>query len=149
VYHAEFSAGATEAAGVRLLAVDDDPGGNRYPRLFLSDAGDSARVAAIDSFVRTDGPAPWLLYLQGRIALRLGDYERALALLGSVTLEETDVQLEAVRLRAQGECLFRLGRFEEARPKFWSSLNMVSSAAAEAEVNTWIDRCEWMHAHAN
>lgn len=148
VYHADISEGHTEASGVRILALNADPEGMRYARLFHADAGDSARVAAIDSSLRVKEDVPWLLYLKGRIMMRLGEYAGALATLRQANLEDLDSQLEAIRLRSVGQALFRLGRYEEARRYFWTSLNAADAEAAEIVVNTWIDRCEWMRAHA-
>lgn len=147
LYHADLSEGLTEASGVRMLALNADPQGTRYPFLFLADGGDSARVAAIDSLVRQDGELPWLLYLRGRILLRRGDDRAALETLMRTNLEESDSQLEALRLRSLGQALFRMGRYEEARSTFWTSLNAAGGEAAEDDVNTWIDRCEWMNTH--
>ncbi len=148
IYHADLSEGFTEGSGVRMLALNADPEGKRYPSLFLTDAGDTARVAVIDSVLRKDGELPWLLYLRGRILLRLGDHQGALTALMQTNLEELDRQLEAIRLRSLGQALFRMGRYEEARSYFWTSLNVADAEAAEDDVNTWIDRCEWMRSHA-
>ncbi|MEW6509670.1 MAG: hypothetical protein AB1428_01785 [Bacteroidota bacterium] len=148
IYHADLSDPLTEAAGIRLLALHDEREGSPFLPLFLSDAPDSVRAVAIDSVLEARGEIPWLLYLKGRMLMRLGNDARAVNVLKRVDLLNADRALDALRQRYLGESLYRLGRYDEARTCFWTSLDAEYSDAAEERINTWIDRCEWMQAHA-
>lgn len=148
VYHADLSEGHTEAASLRILALTfpgTPPGVFAY---FRGDLPDSTRLALCDSLLGLRGGAsPLVLYMRGRARQRLGDDPGAVADLGNSRLEPYDADLEAIRLRALGESLYRLGRFDEARAAFWNSLNAVDTDLSRERVDDWIDRCEWsMHA---
>jgi len=147
VYHADLSEAQTEAAAVRILAMNADSSGARYLRLFLSDGGDFARVTIVDSLLTFNRDDQVLRYLKGRALMRLGDYPGAAGPLESVRFMDDDGDLEGLRLRYLGETLFCLGRYGKSRDVFWTSLNAVATEVAEERVNAWIDRCEWMQSH--
>lgn len=147
VYHADISEGHTEAASLRILAMDASgiaPGVFAY---FRGDLTDSARLALSDTLLRLAGGAsPLLVYMRGRARERVGDDAGAAADLDSVSFASDDSDLDALRLRALGRALYRLGRFDDARVAFWNSLNRVDTDVARERVDTWLDRCEWsMH----
>jgi len=147
VYQADFTEGYTEAAALRLLAMDADPGGKRYLPLFLADYTDSLRIAALDSLMNGNPGERMLAYMKARSLLREGDFAGAVVALKDLDLTSADVALEALRLRYLGQALYRLGRYSEARRAFWISLNAEDSDIGELKMNTWLDRCEWAEEH--
>lgn len=147
VYHADLSEGLTEAAALRIIALNDDDTGGRYLPVLLSDAGDTARVMMIDSLLSSDPGNRVLTYLKGRTLMRLGDQAGAADALRSGGAFRDDDDLEALRLRFLGQAFFRLGRYNDAREAFWVSLNAVATDVAQERVSSWIDRCEWMQVH--
>jgi len=147
VYRADFTEGYTEAAAVRLMAMDTDPGGRILLPLFLADYTDSLRVVVVDSLLRRDPGDRMLEYMKARSLLRAGEFAGAASTLQSLDLTSADIALEALRLRYLGQALFRLGRFAEARTAFWISLNAEDTDIAEDKVDTWLDRCEWAEEH--
>ena len=143
VYQADLAEGYTEAAALRLLAMDIDPQGRIYLPLFLADVADSARVAVIDSLTALGEGSRLLVYIKARALLREGAFQDVVATLQGIDLTDDDLELEALRLRYLGQALYRLGRYAEARNAFWISLNADDADIAEDKVDTWIDRCEW------
>ncbi|HEX7572093.1 MAG TPA: hypothetical protein VF514_03300, partial [Bacteroidota bacterium] len=147
VYRADFTEGYTEAAALRLVAMDTDPGGGILLPLFLADYTDSLRVVVVDSLLRRNPGDRMLQYIKARSLLRAGEFTEVVATLRTLDLTSADVALEALRLRYLGQALFRLGRFGEARTAFWISLNAADTDIAEEKVDTWLDRCEWTEEH--
>ena len=142
---ADIAQGYTEAAVVRLTALNS--GTNGFLDYFLSNAGDTSRVAMLDSLI-SGSPEPALaLYLKGKTLERLGRYDEALAVLQPVPMTGIDPRLEAIRLNVMARALFRLKRYEDAKASFWISLNSVSSEAFQHHVEDWIERCDWFSAH--
>ena len=147
VYRADFSEGYTEAAALRLIAMDTEAGEKILLPLFLADYTDSLRVAVIDSLLwRVPGDRV-LEYMKARSLLRAGEFTDAVSALQAMDLTSADLALEALRLRYLGQALFRLGRFREARTAFWVSLNAADTDIAEEKVDAWLDRCEWAEEH--
>jgi tetratricopeptide (TPR) repeat protein len=141
VYHADISEGQTEAAGVRLLALMEDPAGKRILPVMMSDWNDSVRVFRIDSML-AHGASPSLTYLRGKALLRLKHFAEAVTdLSADLGTEEND--LDAIRLRNLGFCYFRMGEFDRARMAYWESLNDVDTDVAEERMNEMLDRIEW------
>lgn len=149
VYRADVSESFTEAAAVRLLAMDEDPRGDRFLPILLSDAGDSTRVSLVDSLLRNEPRDDVLEYLKARLLMNSGDYASAVKILQDLNFADADVGLEALRHRFLGEALFRISRYEDARAEFWTSLDFEDTESAEDKVNAWIDRCEWMQSHGS
>ncbi len=147
VYRADFTEGYTEAAALRLVAMDTDPGGGILLPLFLADYTDSLRVVVVDSLLRRGPGDRMLQYMKARSLLHAGEFTEVVATLRALDLTSADVALEALRLRYLGQALFRLGRFGEARTAFWISLNAADTDIAEEKVDTWLDRCEWAEEH--
>ncbi|HUI10737.1 MAG TPA: hypothetical protein VL221_10450 [Bacteroidota bacterium] len=143
VYQADLAEGYTEAAALRLLAMEADPRGRIYLPLFMADVSDSSRVAVIDSLTALGEGSRILEYMKGRALLREGDFQEVVATLQKLDLTDDDLDLEALRLRYLGQALYRLGRYAEARNAFWISLNADDADIAEEKMDTWIDRCEW------
>jgi tetratricopeptide (TPR) repeat protein len=148
VYQADFTEGYTEAASLRLMAMDADPDGKTVLPLFLADYTDSLRILAIDSLMVSDPESRLLRYMKARSLLREGDFAGVVSTLTSLDLTSADVALEAIRLRYLGQALYRLGRYGEARTAFWISLNAEDTDIGEEKVDTWLDRCEWAEEHA-
>ncbi|HTY59594.1 MAG TPA: hypothetical protein VMF59_12305, partial [Bacteroidota bacterium] len=147
VYQADFTEGYTEAAALRLLAMNRDPGGRTILPLFLADYNDSLRIVAIDSLLAGDPESRMLRYMKARSLLREGDFAGVVSALKTLDLTSADIALEAIRLRYLGQALYRLGRFDEARIAFWISLNAEDTDVGEEKVDTWLDRCEWAEEH--
>ncbi len=147
VYQADFTEGYTEAAALRLMAMDADPGGKTLLPLFLADYTDSLRVAVTDSLLGRDPRDRMLLYMKARSLLREGEFAEVVETLKGLDLTSADLALEALRLRYLGQALYRLGRYGEARSAFWISLNAENTDIGEDKVDTWLDRCEWAERH--
>ena len=139
----------TEAARVRLRALDEDRIRPYLLAYFLSDAGDSVRLMILDSAAARAGRSPTGAYLAFITLQRMGRYEAASAMADSCSFASTDPVLEALRLRRLGQVLFRLGRHARARETFWESLNFNASPVAQHRVNEWIDRTEWSIRHGH
>jgi hypothetical protein len=134
----------TEAAELHVRSMSDSTIWPLMLQYFFIDGSDTARAAQLDS-IMVSAPDAWIPgYLAGRIALRLGNFERALHLLQGVKPGAGGRFIEAVRLQSIGVALFRLRRFRDARESFWTSLNQRDSRQAVNDVNDWVDRCEWM-----
>ncbi|HUI64729.1 MAG TPA: hypothetical protein VL126_07800 [Bacteroidota bacterium] len=149
VYDADISESFTEAAAIRLLAMDEDPRGGRFLPLLLSDAADSARIVSADSLIRLTPRNQILAYLKGRMLMMSGKFADAEPILQNVDFADVDASLESLRRRFVGEACFRVHRYEEARAAFWTSLDAEDTQSAEDKVNAWIDRCEWMQRHGH
>jgi tetratricopeptide (TPR) repeat protein len=145
VYHADISEGQTEAAGLRLLALVEDPHGRRILPVLLSDENDSARVHRLDSLLAR-GESPTLTYLRGKAHLRLQHYPMAVTDF-SHDLGDEENDLDAIRMRHTGFCYLRMGEYDLAKRVLWESLNDVDTDVAEERVNEMIDRCEWLAAY--
>ncbi len=144
VHTVDFSEAYTEAAAARMLAcaaADRSPGLLRY---FLSGAPDSVRITMLDSLLASNVRDTIARYLKGRVLLRLNRNSESLAVLDSLNMLPLDRILEAIRLKAEGLALYRLGIFQKAKEKFWLSLNAVHTDAARTGVDDWVERCEWM-----
>lgn len=133
----------TEASGVRFLAVQDDSLQQLYARYFLSTGPDSVRAQFLDSLMRKTGPSPLLLYLRGRMALKMGAYDEAIALLSSCSFADIDRVLETLRIQSIGIALYQQGKYDRARVVLWESLNADDGEATEQGVYDWIERCDW------
>jgi len=140
VYQADLTEGYSEAAALRLLAMDTDPGGKTLLPLFLADYTDSLRIVALDSLLARDPGDRMLRYMRARSLLRAGEFSDVVAALQRLDLTSADVAL--------GQALYRLGRYGEARTAFWISLNAEDTDVAGEKVDTWLDRCEWAEEHA-
>lgn len=144
VHIVDFSESYTEAAATRMQACavpGNAPGLLRY---FLSGASDTIRVAMLDSLIVANPADTVARYLRGKALLRLGRNSESVAVLDSVNMLPMDSTLEAIRLKSEGLALYRLGRFQGAKEKFWLSLNAVQTDAARIEVDDWIERCDYM-----
>ncbi|HTO94838.1 MAG TPA: hypothetical protein VMM80_10680, partial [Bacteroidota bacterium] len=86
VYQADLAEGYTEAAALRLLALEEDPHGRIYLPLFLADVSDSARVAVIDSLGALGEGSRLLDYMKGRALLHEGAFQDVVAALQKLDL---------------------------------------------------------------
>jgi len=132
---------------VRLLAARVSNGTRGLLPYFLSAAPDSMKVVMLDSLLAQNPADTLARYLKGRALLRLGRNSESLGVLDNVKMMASNSTLEAIRLKSEGLALYRLGRYQKAREMFWLSLNAVQNDAAHAEVEDWIQRCEWMEQH--
>jgi hypothetical protein len=140
---ANATAGLTEQALVRIDALTEtDP--VAYFDYLRADVPDSIRLDLAGRLVETTHESPLALYLKGRAAQRIELFDSALTSYRDVDDRRFDPPLKAARLWAAGECLFRLGRFQEAKVPFWESLNHLGTEARQEQVNAWIARCDWM-----
>ncbi|HMK38081.1 MAG TPA: hypothetical protein VK569_01995, partial [Bacteroidota bacterium] len=149
VYQADLTEGYSEAASLRLMAMDTDPGGKTLLPLFLADYPDSLRIIVLDSLLERDPGDRMLRYMRARSLLRAGEFAGVVEALQKLDLTSADVALEALRLRYLGQALYRLGRYGEARTAFWISLNAEDTDVAGDKVDTWLDRCEWAEDHGH
>jgi hypothetical protein len=144
---ADLSERSAEDALLRQCARAT-PGRESFLRYFLMDPADSARCELADSMSGSSPGSVLWAYLKGRDLEREGKDDRSLSVLEGVSLAEVSPRLEAIRRMSLGGSLFRLNRLEEAKAQFWLSLNYYRTEAAQLAVEEWIDRCEWMKAHA-
>lgn len=142
------NAGLTEQALVRIGALTETESA-AYREYLMADVPDSVRLDLASRLVETTHESPLALFLKGRAAQRMEQFDTALTSFGDVDDRRFDPPLKAARLWAAGECLFRLGRYQEAKVPFWESLNHLGTEARQEEVNGWITRCEWMSALRN
>ncbi len=141
---ADISDNLTEAAELHFRSMSDKQIWPLMLQYFFMDVSDTVRAAQLDS-IMLSAPDAWIpRFVAGRVALRLGEYDRALRFLQAVEPGAGGRFLESVRLRSIGLAQFRLRRFGEARESFWNSLNERDTRQAVNEVNDWVDRCEWM-----
>ena len=142
---ANISETQTEAALLYSRAMEDTALASGFLRYILSEAGDSHRVEMLDSLSRRNASSWIPRYVKGKALLRLQRFDESLIFLDD--LRPGDPQLEAIRLKSEGIALFRLRRFQEAKARFWYSLNARADDVSLNEVNDWVARCEWMSAH--
>jgi hypothetical protein len=118
-------------------------------KFILSDASDSVRVAALDSLPAPARAHPMAVFLRARALQRMGKDADALNAVSSIRFARAD-PLEAMRLQLEGRLLLRAGKPGKAKAAFWNSLNSMDHTALAALTRTsdWIDRSEWMQAHA-
>jgi len=133
----------TEQALIRIGALaETDP--SAYFSFLTDDMPDTVRLARADSLVGSSHESSLALYLRGRAAQRLERFDEALASFRDVDDRRLERPLRAARLWAAGECLFRLGRYQDAKIPFWESLNSMGSEARQEQVNEWVSRCDRM-----
>ncbi len=141
---ADLSEGLTEAAEIRLRAIQDSRNWTSFLHYFFFDGSDTARAMLLDT-LKAALPESWIpRYLAGRLSLRLGRYAQAASDLQSLEPGIGGAYIESLRLQSLGKALFREQRFEEARMCFWISLNVRDTPQEMHTVNDWVDRCEWM-----
>ncbi len=141
---ADLSEPLTEAAIVRSAAIEDTVNRSALLNYFVSTASDSQRVRMLDSLAQ-HSTLHWLpIYLKGKVLFRLHLWKETLQTLAELNPRLEQKNLEAIRLKTMGYSLFRLRRFEDAKSRFWQSLNYSDSEGAKNEVNDWVERCDWM-----
>ncbi len=137
----------TLEALLREDALRDAAHGTTFLQFFVAGGSDTVRATRADSLLGLAPNARFLLMEKGETLLSLGEDSSAAAALRSFTWSGADPRLESRRMKLLGRAEFRLGRYQDARASFWLSLNSVSTAAANAEVDDWIERCDWMASH--
>jgi hypothetical protein len=145
VRNASISPGMTEASVIRLWALSDTVARTRLCRYFTTEMSDTERIGWLAA---SDNAVPDRLweYLRGRVALRLRWYGGAAVLLENVGCIEQDSTAEALRQVAIGDALCRMGRPQEARGWYWTSLNFNAQPYAMSVVNDRLSRCDWLTA---
>ena len=133
----------TEAATIRLLAINDSSAAPEYLNYFLVDVSDTVRAGM---FVRAPGRGLDSLgwYLRGRALYRIGRYASARHLFERAGFVSTDRLLEARRLIALGDAALREGNPERARMAYWLALNHDAREAMALEMDERIARCEFL-----
>lgn len=145
---ANVTAGLTEAALVRIGALTEtDP--SLYFTYLTADVPDSVRLEMADSLFHATQESPLALFLRGRAAQRMERFEEALASYRDVDDRRFGHPLQAARLWAAGECLFRLERYQDAKVPFWESLNPLGTEARQELAADWTARCDWMSKSRN
>jgi hypothetical protein len=139
-----FSESYTEGSALRIGAISRSGGSPGLLRYLLSGAPDSVRIGTLDSLLAANPADTIACYLKGKALLRLNRNTEAAELLDRVKIAPLDPVLEAIRLKSIGLSLYRLGKFEKAKEKFWFSLNAVDTDAARVEVDDWVERCDYM-----
>ena len=133
----------TEAATIRLLALNDPIAAPEYLNYFLADVSDTVRAG---TFIRAPGSGLDSLgwYLRGRALYRTGQYAHARQLFDRAGFVSTDPLLEARRLVALGDASLRDGYPEKARMAYWLALNHDSREAMALDMDERIARCEFL-----
>jgi len=150
IIEADWSESHTDAARIRrAILTDPRAPGEKLKGFVLSDAPDSVRLAILDSLPAPAREHPMVVLLRGRSLHRAGNYSAALQAVTAVVFPARN-PLEAMRLQLLGKLLLLTGEPGKAKVVFWNSLNSIDprSAAALDRTAEWIDRSEWMQAHA-
>jgi hypothetical protein len=132
----------TEAAAVRLWALDTPGRTPEFARYFLTDADDSARVQRLAAIPRTDD-GKLQDFLAGRVSLRLRRFQDALSAMAGAGPIRRNAALEAARNLTIGESLEGLGRYREAGGWYRSLLAAGTRDAAAADVADRVAWCDW------
>ncbi|MCC6395428.1 MAG: hypothetical protein IT282_00300 [Bacteroidetes bacterium] len=133
----------TEAAGLRLWALEDTATSGEFLAYFLADVPDSARATMLTR--STGGSADTLSwFLRARHYARLKWYDLAAQLLERIGVLSYNPFLETRRRVFLGDMLLRRGMYQEARAQYWSSLNYDASPFAASEIDERIARCEFL-----
>jgi tetratricopeptide (TPR) repeat protein len=131
----------TEAAAVRLWALDISGHAPEFARYFLIDADDSTRIQRLAAIPRADD-GKLRDFLTGRVYLRLRRFQDALS-----TMVDAgpcrDAVLEAARRVTIGEALEGLGRYQEAKTWYRSLLNTNTRDRDVADVADRAAWCDW------
>lgn len=142
VVRLDLSEALTEAATLRLVALEDR-GVQAYLRpFFIGQSPDSTRLRLLDNFPQQSAD-PIIHLLKAQLQFKNRDYHGALQNLERVK-KLPDRSLYFLREKLSGESNFSLRRFEQARVHFWQALNYTTNEASRLRLNEWIDRCEWM-----
>ncbi|HXF99941.1 MAG TPA: hypothetical protein VNL69_04115 [Bacteroidota bacterium] len=131
----------TETAQLCLVALRDSVNRPMLFRYFAATTSDSQRLALLDSMKYDPARHPTPLYLKAKVLLCMKRWQQALDILQHLRM--TEPRLEASRLIMMGTAAFRLRRFEDAKLRFWQSLNFAHSEVQRLHINEWLDRCEW------
>lgn len=132
----------TEAAAVRLWALDIPGRAPEFARYFLTDADDSTRIQCLAAISRADD-GKLQDFLTGRVYLRLRRFQDALSTMVNAGPIHRDAALEAARHVTIGESLEGLGRYQEAKAWYRSSLNANTRDADVADVADRVAWCDW------
>ena len=144
---ADFAESYSEAAHLRQLVIADTGHRELFLKFFLEERVDSIPGQMLDSIIRGPAGSPAALYLRGNIFRRKDQPADAVSVLAALSMRDEDRYLEGLRLRHLGAALVRLGRFEEAKSAFWTSLNYTAREGAINRINESIDRCDWIRVH--
>ena len=142
VHRYDIAPSLSEAAAVRLWALDIPGRAPEFARYFLTDADDSTRVQRLAAIPRTDD-GKLQDFLAGRVSLRLRRFQDALSAMVSAGPIRRNVALETARNLTIGESLEGLGRYQEAKGWYRSSLNANTRDAAVADVADRVAWCDW------
>ncbi|MBP1691452.1 MAG: hypothetical protein H6Q32_804, partial [Bacteroidetes bacterium] len=140
VRHAGVAPYLTEAASVRLWALEDTATAGEFLAYFLADVPDSARAGMLVQARGGSGDTlAW--FLRARLYGRMQWYRLAAQLAGRVGVLSYNPFLEGRRRVLLGDMLFRMGAYQDARAQYWSSLNYDASPFAVSDVDERIARC--------
>jgi hypothetical protein len=129
----------TEAAAVRLWALETAGRTPAFARYFLTDTDDSIRVQRLAEISRT-GDATLQDFLTGRVSFRLRRFPDALSIMLHAGPIHRDVILETARCVTIGESLEALGRYPEAKGWYRST---IQAGTRDADVAAIADRLAW------
>jgi tetratricopeptide (TPR) repeat protein len=132
----------TEAAAVRLWALDLAGRTPEFARYFLTDADDSTRVQRLEAIPRTGG-GMLQDFLTGRISFRLRRFQDAISTLVHAGPISRDAALETARRLTIGESLEALDRYGEAKGWYRSTVNAGTRDADRAAIADRLAWCDW------
>jgi hypothetical protein len=137
---ADLQEGLTEAALVRLAALEDERNRGRFLEYYLSAAEDSVRLATLDG-MDADSAAAWLpLYSRGKILARMGRHAGAVQAMDALAGAPMPPLLHAIRLKTSGRAHFLLGDLQAARRDFGASLDHAPGEFPRLAVEDWMER---------
>ena len=144
---ADLQESLTEAALVRMAALEDSVNRNRLLEYFLAAPPDSIRLVLLGTM---DGhvASRWVpLYLRGRVLARSGKSMEAAEAMDHLAGAPMPAPLHALRLRTSGRARFLLGDLPAAQRDFRESLRFAPTEVARNDVGEWMERIAFGEAH--
>ena len=142
VHRYDVTPSLTEAAALRLWALDMTGRAPDFARYFLSDADDSTRVQRLAAIPRTED-ATLQDFLRGKAYFRLRRFQDAFSILVHAGPLHHDAALETARCVTIGESLEALGRYQEAKGWYRSTVHAGTRDAEVAAIGDRLAWCDW------
>jgi hypothetical protein len=138
----DLSEASTAAAATRLAMMREKIFARFAPRYAAGTMTDSVTLVELDS-LQSRSASPLIPFLKAAIFFHQGKYDRVLRYVEESQLPLDIPILHTIREEMAGVSLVRCKRYQDARIRFWESMNTISSAASRQRVEDWLDRCEW------
>ncbi len=142
VHRYDVAPSLTEAAAVRLWALELAGRTPEFAQYFLTDADDSTRVQLLEAIPRTGG-GMLQDFLTGRLSFRLRRFQDAFSILVRAGPIRRDAALETARCLTIGESLEALVRYGEAKDWYRSTVNARTRDAERAAIADRLAWCDW------